>query len=204
LHEQPALIMEAATRNAESPQPLPLFRAEALAARQKIQGEALFIRPFSPKFFVLLIASLASAVLVFLFMAHFEPRATVSGSLSLVPRRGGNSAQPVMEGVFYIRQRLALKVRPGSVIPVRCESSSSASFQPATVTRVESTEGPRHNASVPEPVISGTTYRITVAVSRLNSLPSGRARLQPGTKLEAEFPLERRPLIRWLIGAAAW
>lgn len=46
-------IMEAATRNAEPPQSLPLFRAEALAARQKVQGEALFIRPFSFAFFLL-------------------------------------------------------------------------------------------------------------------------------------------------------
>jgi hypothetical protein len=27
---------------------------------------------------------------------------------------------------------------------------------------------------------------------------------RPGTKLEAEFPLERRPLIRAFLGAGAW
>jgi hypothetical protein len=67
---------------------------------------------------------------------------------------------------------------------------------------VESTQGAAENAPWPGPALSDSRFKVTVSV--FNSVPDGTAQLQPGTRLEAEFPLERRPLIRWLIGAAAW
>lgn len=193
--------MEAATRNAEPTQSLPLFRAEALAARQKIQGEALFIRPFSLAFFIILIACLTAVSIGFLLLARFEPRATVAGSMAQPLSDAGHSAQA--EAIFYVPQRLRVNLRPGLLVPVRCQQCSSSSFHSGTVTSVEPMEDVHQNASLSEPGVSGATYKITLAVTPFNP-PSGAARLQQGAKLEAEFPLQRRPLIQWLIGSVAW
>lgn len=193
--------MEAATRNAEPAQSLPLFRAEALAARQKIQGEALFIRPFSLSFFVILIACLIAVSMGFLLLAHFQPRATVVGSMAQPLHEAGHSAQA--EAVFYVPQTLGVNLRPGFLVPVRCRQCSSSSFHSGTVTSVEPTEGVHQNTSLADPGVSGATYKVTLAVTPFNP-PSGAARLQQSAKLEAEFPLQRRSLIHSLIGSVAW
>lgn len=195
--------MEAAIRNAEPTQPLPLFRAEALAARQKIQGEALFIRPFSFAFFLLLFACLVVVSLGFLLLAHFEPRVTVAGSMAQTLGDTGNSTQPGMEAIFYVPQTLGMNLRPGVLVPVRCQRCGSSSFHSATVISVEPTEDAHQNASLSDPSLPGAIYRVTLAVTPFNP-PSGAARLQQGAKLEAEFPLQRRSLIHWLIGSVAW
>ena len=185
--------MEAATRNAESPQSLPLFRAEALAARQKIQGEALFIRPFSFVFFLVLIVCLAIVSLGFLLLANFQPQVTVSGALA--PASG--HSQSGLEASFNVPQELALNVRPGLIVPIRCQSCGPSGSQSGTVTRVEPLRDAPLNTSS-----GGNPYRITVAVTPFNPLPE--ADHWQGAKLEAEFPLQSRPLIPWLIGSAAW
>jgi hypothetical protein len=194
--------MEAATRNAEPAQPLPLFRAEALAARQKIQGEALFIRPFSLAFFIVLVACLIAVSVGFLLLAHFEPHANVAGSMSQTVRDVG-AAQPTTEAVFYVPQTLAVNLRHGLLVPVRCQQCGSSSFHSATVTSVEPMGGADKNASLSDPSGSGAMYRVILSVTPFNP-PSGAGRLQQGAKLEAEFPLQRRPLIHWLIGSVAW
>lgn len=196
-------IMEAATRNAESPQSLPLFRAEALAARQKIQGEALFIRPFSFAFFLLLIASLAAISLGFLLLAHFEPRVPVSASLTRPLAAPGNDVPAEMDAVFNVPEALALNIRPGLVVPVRCQHCGSDTVHRGTVTRVEPLPGASQNAISARPTVSDAAFRITVAVTPFNP-PPATAQSQQGAKFEAEFPLKRRPLIRWLIGPAIW
>ncbi|HKT52755.1 MAG TPA: hypothetical protein VJV96_20815 [Candidatus Angelobacter sp.] len=189
--------MEAAIRNAEPPQSLPLFRAEALAARQKIQGEALFIRPFSFAFFLLLIAGLATVGLGYLLLAHFQPRVSVSASQTR-PLAGARDHAPAqVEAMFNVPEALALNIRPGLLLPVRCQRCGSASFHRGTVTSVE----PIHER--PLNGTSASTFRVIVAVTPFNPLP-GSTQLQQGAKLEAEFPLKRRPLIRWLSGPAVW
>jgi hypothetical protein len=195
-------MMEAATRNAEPAQPLPLFRAEALAARQKIQGEALFIRPFSLAFFIVLVACLIAVSMGFLFLAHFEPRATVAGSMSQTLRDAGGSAQPTTKAVFYVPQTLAVNLRPGLLVPVRCQQCGSSSFHSGTVTSVEPMDDADKNASLSDPSVSGAMCRVILSVTPFN--PSGADQLQQSAKLEAEFPLQRRPLIHWLIGSVAW
>ena len=195
-------IMEAATRNAESPQSLPLFRAEALAARQKIQGEALFIRPFSFAFFVLLIASLAAVGLGFLLLAHVEPRKAISTSLAQ-PFVGPSSNGPAQtEAVFDVPESLALNIRPGLLVPVRCQHCGSSSFHRGTVTSVEPIRERAQNSTSAGSAVLEATFRVSVAVTPFNPLP-GAAQLQQGAKFEAEFPLKRRPLIDWLIGSLA-
>lgn len=195
-------IMEAATRNAESPQSLPLFRAEALAARQKIQGEALFIRPFSFAFFVLLIASLAAVGLGFLLLAHVEPRKAISTSLAQ-PFVGPSSNGPAQtEAVFDVPESLALNIRPGLLVPVRCQHCGSASIHRGTVTSVEPIRERAQNSTSAGSAVLEATFRVSVAVTPFNPLP-GPAQLQQGAKFEAEFPLKRRPLIDWLIGSLA-
>lgn len=195
-------IMEAATRNAESPQSLPLFRAEALAARQKIQGEALFIRPFSFAFFLLLIASLAAADLGFLLLAHVEPRMAISTSLTRPFVAPGSNGPAQTEAVFDVPESLALNIRPGLLVPVRCQHCGSSSFHRGTVTSVEPIRERAQNSTSAGSAVLEATFRVSVAVTPFNPLP-GPAQLQQGAKFEAEFPLKRRPLIDWLIGSVA-
>jgi hypothetical protein len=52
------------------PQPLPLFRPEALAAQETIHGEVLRIRPLSLRFFLWLAAALAAVGLIYLIAGH--------------------------------------------------------------------------------------------------------------------------------------
>ncbi|HEU5412486.1 MAG TPA: hypothetical protein VFW31_01960 [Candidatus Angelobacter sp.] len=195
-------IMEAATRNAGSPQSLPLFRAEALAACQKIQGEALFIRPFSFAFFLLLIASLAAADLGFLLLAHVEPRMAISTSLTRPFVAPGSNGPAQTEAVFDVPESLALNIRPGLLVPVRCQHCGSSSFHRGTVTSVEPIRERAQNSTSAGSAVLEATFRVSVAVTPFNPLP-GPAQLQQGAKFEAEFPLKRRPLIDWLIGSVA-
>lgn len=196
------LMMEAATRNAEAAQSLPLFRAEALSARQKIQGEALFIRPFSFRFFLVLIASLAALSLGFLVLAQFEPRTIVVGfSASTSP--GAAAQQTKMKAIFNVPADLASRLRPGLLVPVRCPLCGSAGFHSGIVTSIEPLAGTYKSAPLSGPEASEPAYRITVAVTPINP-PRVAIGLQQDVKLEAEFPLKRRPLIHWLFGSAAW
>lgn len=195
--------MEAATRNAESPQSLPLFRAEALAARQKIQGDALLIRPFSFAFFLLLIASLSATALGFLLLAHFEPRVSVAASQTRPLAGPGNGVPGQIEAVFHVPEAVASNIRAGLLVPVRCQQCGSTTVYRGTVTSVVPMSDRPQNATSADPGSSSATFRITVAVRLPDSLP-GAAPSQQITKIEAEFPFNRRPLIRWLIGSAVW
>ena len=199
-YPQTCKSMEPAINNAESTQPLPLFRPEALAAREKLQGEILSIRAFSLSAFMVLAGGVVACALVYLLVARYEPRATVSGSISSVTSAGSQKSAS-STATFYAPGKFIQNVHPGSRLTIYWPLSSHRASLPGVVVAIRPVETPADAASshlaIPEPV-----YQVTVAIS-LNSLPAARERLYPGAKLEADFPLARRPLLRWLIGAAA-
>lgn len=192
--------MEPAINNAECSQPLPLFRPEALAAREKLQGEVLSIRAFSSSAFLVLVGGVIACALVFLLFAQYEPRARVSGSISSVTTAGSEKTHS-SNATFYAPAKCIQNVHPGSRLAVHWPLSSQRASLPGVVVGIKPVESPAGAASS-HLAIPGPFYQVTVAIS-LNSLPAAAEQLHTGAKLEADFPLARRPLLRWLIGAAA-
>lgn len=186
--------MESATASSGCTNPLPLFRPEAVAARQALQGEVLGIRPLSWICFVSLIALIILSALGLLFFSHFEFTTTVSGVVSPV---AASPKAPNTEATFYIPKRWEHNLHPGMSVLVHCARCTGRALT-GVITGVEpalvSTELAR-----PEPVL-----KVTLALSSSQSQSAGAEQFRPGTKLEAEFPVERRPLIRAFIGAGAW
>src|SRR5262245_37107495 len=72
------------------PQALPLFRPEALAARETLHGDVLRIRPLSLFFFLGLGAALGALALIYLIASHYYKIAIFTHSFSQI-----NSAQPM-------------------------------------------------------------------------------------------------------------
>lgn len=194
--------MEPAINNTESSQPLPLFRPEALAAREKLQGEILSIRPYSSSAFLVLAAGIMACALGFLLFAQYEPRATVSGSISSVTRDTARQKSASSTGTFYVPGKYIQNIHPGSRLTVRWQLSSHRASLQGVVGGITPLQNSAAGVASPDLAIPGPVYKVVVDIS-LNSLPGAVDRLHPGAKLQAEFPLERRPLLRWLIGAAA-
>lgn len=194
--------MEAATRNPDPASPLPLFRPEALAARQNFHGEVLCIRPFSWVFLCSLSACIAAAALGFLLLAQYTPTAKVLGDICSERSAEAVPAEGPLEATFSVGANTPLRIQSGTRLLLhcfRCSQPVSLSGVVVGITTVQpSVDAVSTNLARPGPV-----HKVTVALLPLNSPPAGRDGLTPGAKLEAEFPLARRPLIRWLIGPAA-
>lgn len=160
---------------------LPLFRSEALAARQdKFYGEILLIRPFSITFLSWLGAAIAAAFVAYLLLGHYTERARISGVV-VTPAGISQAARADL----YVPARDLGFVHVGQLIPVRCSGCSAT--LPATVEQVSSTPSNSQESSSPRP-----TYKVRVAFANSANDPA------VGGKVEADLPLERKPLLKWL------
>lgn len=168
--------MEQANTNSE-PARLPLFRAEALAARQQgTQGEILLIRPLSLAFLSWLGVALAGLAVGFLFLGHYTPSQRIEGKITQAAE--GNSA----EAVFEVPESKLQSLRPGQNLRVRC----TGCVRPlARIVKVLPTSLQSANPSA----ISST---LTITLLLEQQLPAG-------TRVQAEIQLERKPLIAWLL-----
>lgn len=184
--------MQPATQNADCPEPLPLFRPEALAARQNLEGHVLTIRTLSLRLFVFLAALVCAAAIVFGLVATYAPMMKSSGALYRVDKAAG----PRLQAIFYVPEKWTKSIQPGSRLQVRCSRCSHPIFLSGTVAELIPATEVSSNVAQPEPV-----SRVTVILSKQNSSPRDSDGLQPGATLEAEFPLQRRPVIQWLM---AW
>lgn len=166
---------------------LPLFRPEALAERQqKFYGEILLIRPFSLTFFAVLGTAIAAAVLGFLLLGHYTERIHVVGTV-------GTSEH---EAELYVPQPGLALVHPGDRIVVRCRACTlpSNAAQNATITQISSTAISPEEASTQLHITTqDAMYKIVVVLSA-EAAPPG------GTRVEADLPVRRRPLLQWLFG----
>jgi hypothetical protein len=179
-------MIESKTEPECSERPLPLFRPEALASQQqKFYGEILLIRPFSLALLVWLGIGIASSVLAFLLLGHYTETVHVAG-VSL-PAQSTTSS----EAALYVPERAVKFVNPGEVVVLRSPADPQAVPQKATVEKIsESPLSPEAIASqtgvtVPEPM-----YQVSVAVPA--------SEMQSGTRVEAELPAGRKPLLSWL------
>jgi hypothetical protein len=182
-----------------SAEPLPLFRPQAVAAlQQKFHGDIILIRPFSLMLLGWFAIGITAAVLGFLLLGQYTEKAQVPGVLTISSATSAGSS-PRLQADFYVPGSLIGRIHPGSQLTLRCETCSTLFAQQAgTVLEVpaaplDAAELSRMNLALASPV-----YKIKV------SLPPQAARLsqlnpspQMGTRMEADIPLGRKPLIKW-------
>lgn len=180
-------MLEPKTEPQCTERPLPLFRPEALAAQQqKFYGEILLIRPLSLTLFVWLGIGLASAVIGFLLLGHYTEKTRVSGII-LSGQSAGSSNSTSSQANLYVPERAVSFVRTGETVVLQ----SPARRETAVVTEIsKSTLSAEAIATQAGLNVAEPMYKVTLR------LPAEGA--QNGTRVEAEIPLQREPLLRWL------
>jgi hypothetical protein len=179
----------------EERQPLPLFRPEALASQQqKLYGEILLIRPLSLAFLSWLGVAIAGSVLGFLLLGQTTEKARVSGILR--PAQGDPLG--LTEAELFIPDGILRFVQPGKQLLLVGPGSQR---QSVTVKRIfNSVISPGEASSLGEK--SAAAIRIHIVEVTLSS-PISASLSAAGSSLprvEAEVPLEKKPLIKWLFG----
>jgi len=174
--------MEQANTNSK-PAALPLFRAEALAARQHgTKGEILLIRPLSLVLLGWLGVALAASAIGFLVLGKYTPTQKIEATINATaPMRGGKTAV-----VLALTNSQLHSLRPGQELRVRCPGCESALA--GTIISIS-----------PDPPVSADAGANHVASAVMIALPHN-SELTSGTKVQAEIQLQKRPLIAWLLG----
>lgn len=180
--------------------PLPLFRPEAiLNQQQKSYGDIILIRPLSLTLLTGLALAIVALAAAFLLLGHYTEKARVSGALLPEPTGASDSHNAELRAELYVPSRLLTSVEPGARLQLHCESCpQKLREQDVTVLNVSDTpiipESSSANTKASEP-----SYKVTVA------LPPGAAQSaafnhppQTGVPVEAEIPLGRKPLLKWL------
>ncbi len=169
--------MQEANTNSK-PAPLPLFRAEALAARQQnAQGEILLMRPFSLMFLCWLGVAVATAALGFLFLGHGPDTLRIGGVIS-------SSQQP--QAVFHVPDSQRQMFHPGRDLLVRCAGCARPlTGRIISVSQTTSSEMGQSGSSRPYSTV-------TVELPQQEQLPRGAG-------VEAEIQPGRKSLIAWLL-----
>jgi multidrug efflux pump subunit AcrA (membrane-fusion protein) len=160
------------------PPPLPLFRAEAMAARQQsAQGEILLIRPFSLVFLCWLGVAVAAATLGFLFFGHATQSRWIEGTIT-------TQSSASLQAAFQVPESQTQTLTLGHDLVIRCETCSQ------TLTgRIVSIS--RSTAAVSSG--SHDLYSTVTAV-----LPA-QEHLQPGVRVKAQIQLGKKSLLAWLL-----
>jgi len=195
-----------ATPNPEPPsQPLPLFRAEALAAQQhKFYGEILLIRPLSLTLLIWLGIGISAAVLGFLLLGTYTEKAHVSGVL--LPREADSRPTDLRQADLFLPAQTVTFVRLGQSIRIHCRSCSQNEAQTGTATvKTGTVEEISKSVLSPDELLAqlntasqGPMYRVRLI------LPGDEGEPFPeGARLEATLPLGRKPLLNWLFERGA-
>lgn len=165
-------------------QPLPLFRAEALAAqRHKFYGEILLIRPLSQTVLFWLGISVSAVVVGFLLLGNYTEKFNVRGALLPTENAG-------LRAELYVPARALKFVRPGDSIQVHCQSQTATGHISEVSTSAVSRE---EVATQSKMMVQEPMYRIILALH-----PAEAEALPKGAAVEAELRLGRRPLLQWL------
>jgi hypothetical protein len=179
---------------------LPLFRPEAiLNQQQKPYGDIILIRPLSLTLLTGLALVIVALAAAFLLLGHYTEKARVSGALLAEPAGASNSNDAGLRAELYVPGRLLTSVEPGARLQLHCESCPQK-LREQDVTVLEVSDKPitsDSNSASAKP--SEPSYKVTV------SLPPGAAQSaafnhppQAGVPVEAEIPLGRKPLLKWL------
>jgi membrane fusion protein len=173
--------------------PLPLFRPEALASQQqKLYGEILLIRPLSLTFLAWLGVAIAASLLAFLILGQITEKARVSGVL--LPAHEITAAPT--EADLFVPDGILRFVQPGEHLLLigPADQRQSVTVQRISGSAVSPAEVPSQGRRAATHI-----HRVVVMLSSpISGAPSATdASL---SKIEAEIPLGRKPLIKWLFG----
>ncbi|HEV2961845.1 MAG TPA: hypothetical protein VG649_08490 [Candidatus Angelobacter sp.] len=181
-----------ATQQGEN-QPLPLFRPEALASQQqKLYGEILLIRPLSLTFLGWLGVAIAGSVLGFLLLGQITEKARVSGVL--LPIHETTTAPA--EADLFVPDQILRFVQPGEhlLLVGPADQRQSVTVKGISNTVVNAAEVPlRETLAAAAPM-----HRVIVTLSA--PISGALSSDSSFTKVEAEIPLGKKPLIKWLFG----
>jgi hypothetical protein len=170
-------------------QPLPLFRQEAMLYQQhKFYGDIILIRPLSLTLLTWLVIAIVLLAVGLLGFGHYTEKARLPISMP-----AGAAAENQAE--IQVPGRWLGFVRPGTPISVRCWRCSSSIAETATVLTISNTPL----------TTSGTNlFKVTLLMppQAVQTLGLNHAQ-QAGTKVEAEIPLGRKPLIQWFFSRPA-
>jgi membrane fusion protein len=161
-----------------------LFRPEAVASQQqKFYGEILLIRPLSLALLCWLGIGIACAVLAFLLLGHYTETVHVTGVLSGL----GNSNLP--QATLYVPERAVKSLQRGQSVLLR----EAVKPQEAAITEISSSPlSPEQISAEAGIKAPGPMYKVTLSFS------SAQPGMQKGTRVEAEIPVGRKPLLSWL------
>jgi hypothetical protein len=188
--------MPAASQNSGPHQSasLPLFRPEALAAQQqKFHGEIILIRPLSLAVLSWIAIGIAAVVVVFLFLGRYTERIHASGTIVTA-----SSARNLQAFIFIPGHRIN-RIHTGDQVSLRCADCSTP-FSQWTGTVLGLPAAPLGEAERSQlPVhLSGPVYKIAVSLPPQAAQISRNALPQTEAAIEAEIPLGRKPLIKWV------
>ncbi|HEX7287078.1 MAG TPA: hypothetical protein VF532_12900 [Candidatus Angelobacter sp.] len=167
--------MEQANTNSK---PLPLFRAEALAARQQgTQGDILLVRPLSLAFLSWLGVAIAALAIAYLFVGHYSPTQRMEGTVTSAVEEHSSS----LEAGFDLPQPNGQTLRPGQDVLIRCTTCIGP--LPGTIVSV---------SRIPSDSSNSIHFAMIISLAHGQQLPAG-------TQIQAEIQLEKKPLIAWLL-----
>lgn len=174
---------------------LPLFRPEAiLNQQQKSYGDIILIRPLSLTLLTGLALAIVALAAAFLLLGHYTEKARVSGALLPEPAGASDSNNAKLRAELYVPGRLLASVEPGARLQLHCGSCpQKLREQDVTVLNVSDTPMSPDSSSASTKV-SEPSYKVTVSFqsAAFNHPP------QTGVPVEAEIPLSRKPLLKWL------
>jgi hypothetical protein len=180
--------------------PLPLFRPEALLhQQQKSYGEIILIRPLSLTLLTwlsLVILALAGA---FLLLGRYTEKVSVFGALLAPPAAATNLNNAPLRAELYVPAHWLVAVQPGTRLSLRCRACSvQFAEQPATVEEISAAPSlPGGNSASTKSL--EPSYKVTVSLPPQAVQLAGLNHSPPtGTPVEADVPLGRKPLIKWL------
>jgi hypothetical protein len=158
--------------------PLPLFRADALAARQQgTQGDILLVRPLSLAFLSWLGVAIAALAITYLFLGHYTPTQQMEGTVT----RTREARSSLLEAAFDLPRSKAQTLRQGQDVFIRCTTCMGP--LPGTIVSI---------SRIPSDSANSIHVAMTIALPQGQQLPAG-------TKVQAEIRLEKKPLIAWLL-----
>lgn len=191
--QHPDETRDSAQHNGDKP--LPLFRPEAiLNQQQKSYGDIILIRPLSLTLLTGLALAIVALAAAFLLLGHYTEKARVSGALLAEPAGASSSNVAGLRAELYVPGRLLASVEPGARLQLHC-GSCPQKLREQDVTVLNVSDAPiSPDSSSASTKVSEPSYKVTVSFQsdEFNHPP------QTGVPVEAEIPLGRKPLLKWL------
>jgi hypothetical protein len=177
---------------------LPLFRPEALAAQQKLNGEILLIRPFSLLSLGWLGTGIVAVVLGYLLIGHYTEKARVPAFLALHREAALSTPGPQLEAVFYFPARWLRSIQPGEPMIFYCQSCPDPARRLTGTVMQVTVAPPTAEAAARLRAGQDALYEATMAIPSQLSPFTNSNFAPPALRLSVEIPLGQRPLIHWL------